>query len=481
MSNPLLELFNDVAVSCTPTLAMHKGAFRLDASYYSAQNRAATEAVLNSGRELSPLSELAKIFCSNVRERTFVEPGQGYVLLTGSDLDTTTDADLRHVSMLYTRNYQSEKLRRGDVLISSAGTVGKCDFVWRNHEDRLASQDIIRVRPHPDRIHPGYLYALLSSPIGLALLTNQSAGSVIVRLYTEHLDTVDLPRLEPETEQIIADKVCESFDKRAEASLLLQECTASVLQANALPAIPKTSEEEPDCLSISEKSITSLSPELRLEAHFHNPVVGAALANLRASPSIKRTIGDLSTDVIMGGRFKRNYVEADYGTPFLSGKNIIQIRPTDLKFLSNSQTEDLHDLLVKRGWILVTCSGTIGRTAFVWHNFENYAASQHILRVVPDKDQVDPGYLYAFLASPYGFEQTIRFRHGSVIDEITDHQLSKVVVPLAAEPQQKEIGDKVRLAYLKRAEALESEDQAQEILLREIKGNTTKVNLVCSK
>ena len=42
---------------------------------------------------------------------------------------------------------------------------------------------------------------------------------------------------------------------------------------------------------------------------------------------------------------------------------------------------------------------------------------------------------------------------------------------LPSSAQQKEIGDKVRLAYEKRAAALRLEDDAQEILMREIEGH----------
>jgi type I restriction enzyme S subunit len=213
---------------------------------------------------------------------------------------------------------------------------------------------------------------------------------------------------------------------------------------------------------------------LRLEAHFYNPIARTAVNSIQQCSSQWRTVGALSHDVIMGGRFKRNYVESAYGTPFLSGKNIIQIRPTDLKHLSNNETDGLNDMLVKRGWILVTCSGTVGRTSFVWHNFESYAASQHILRVLPNEDEVDAGYLYAFLSSEYGYEQIHRFRYGSVIDEITDEQMKKVIVPLPSPTKQKDVGDKVREAYEKRSEALRLEDEAQEILVSEIKGHANK-------
>jgi type I restriction enzyme S subunit len=158
-------------------------------------------------------------------------------------------------------------------------------------------------------------------------------------------------------------------------------------------------------------------------------------------------------------------VDEKYGVPFLSGKNIIQIRPTDLKHISLSETTDLDDLKLEATWSLITRSGTIGRTCFVWKNYEDYTATEHIVRVVPNKEQIDPGYLYAFMSSQYGKQQVLRFTHGSVIDEVTDKQIKKVLIPLPSETEQKKIGDLVRTAYEKRAEAIRLEDEAQKILM----------------
>ncbi len=98
----------------------------------------------------------------------------------------------------------------------------------------------------------------------------------------------------------------------------------------------------------------------------------------------------------------------------------------------------MQELIVKRGWSLVTCSGTIGRTCFVWDNYEECAASQHILRTMPIDKEIDSAYLNAFLASRYGYEQILRFRHGSVIDEITDKQIGQVLVPCPSRKEQKQ-------------------------------------------
>ncbi len=39
----------------------------------------------------------------------------------------------------------------------------------------------------------------------------------------------------------------------------------------------------------------------------------------------------------MAERFKQNDVEADFGTPFVSGKSILQLRPSDLSVSSLAQ------------------------------------------------------------------------------------------------------------------------------------------------
>jgi restriction endonuclease S subunit len=118
---------------------------------------------------------------------------------------------------------------------------------------------------------------------------------------------------------------------------------------------------------------------------------------------------------------------------------------------------------LEKGWILVTCSGTIGRTCYVWDNYEKSVATHDLIRIVPN-NVVDGGYLYTFLSNEYGFQQITRFKHGAVIDHITPEQVERIIVPICNPEQQKNIGDKVRLAYEQRAEAIRLEDDAQAIL-----------------
>ena len=51
---------------------------------------------------------------------------------------------------------------------------------------------------------------------------------------------------------------------------------------------------------------------------------------------------------------------------------------------------------------------------------------------------------------------------------ITDTQVEKVLVPIPSHKDQVAIGDMVREAYEKRAEAIRLEDEAQAILMNEL-------------
>jgi len=254
-----------------------------------------------------------------------------------------------------------------------------------------------------------------------------------------------------------------ALENRDEANRLIKQARSLVLQYNNLPPLSDIKPETIDSDGEVEIRMTGLdefTQDYRLDAHFYNPTAKFVIDKISQGKYF--LLRDLSNEIIMGKRFKRNYVESDHGTPFLSGKNIIQIRP-ELKFLSDSEISFIDDLLVKQNWTLITCSGTLGRVCYVYKNYEDYAASQHILRVNPNENLIDTAYLNCFLSSDYGYHQLLRYRYGAVIDEIDDKNIEGVLIPMPTEEQQKEIGDLVRKAYELRAEAIKLEDEAQEL------------------
>jgi len=473
------ELQSAVARSLIPASRLAAAQFRLDAPAFISQEQLSTFMLGISNSQ--PLSELADVFTVYIQSPilAYVQPfEQSRPYLTTSELAEYQTGARSHVSLVADPRLIGWEVKECNIVVSRSGRVGEAYWVDRKLDGVLVG-DSFRVVPKNGE-NPIIIYAVHASDMARNYLSGSAYGSVVDHASLDQLRAFPIPSLPRHKKNEIASRIRDAIAARDKAYSLLDEAQSSLLDANGLHSLDGPNPAGRDdsntvvhsMVSCKEVTIGHDQPtEFRLEAHFHNPRARAAIEQVQGSRSSRGNIGQLAHDVILAGRFRRNYVEADYGRPFLSGKNIVQTRPTDLKHLSTSETEDLGDCLLKRGWVLITRSGTVGRTCLVWHNFEGYAASEHILRVIPDEGQVDAGYLYAFLSSPYGYEQMVRFRHGSVIDEITDAQLKKVAVPLPERGKQRQIGDKVRLAYEKRSEALRLEDKAQEILMQAISVN----------
>ena len=174
---------------------------------------------------------------------------------------------------------------------------------------------------------------------------------------------------------------------------------------------------------------------LRLDAGYYNESTMQAHRAMAASGLAMKKLGDVTENIFIPPRFKRVYVDKEHGVPFLQGTHLVHFRPTDLKYLSWSAHKNLDRWIIKAGWVLVTCSGTIGRVAIALEQWDDWAASQHILRVVPKSDGSCPaGYIYAWLSSPLGQAQ-FNGIYGAVVDELTADHVANILIPV---PETKE-------------------------------------------
>jgi Type I restriction modification DNA specificity domain len=219
-----------------------------------------------------------------------------------------------------------------------------------------------------------------------------------------------------------------------------------------------------ESFTVGSKLIGALQ-ELRLDASFYNRSVMHALAELEACGIETRPLGEVTELVFMPTRFKRTYVAASHGIPFLQGSHVVQLRPADVKYLSKAAHGDLSPYLIRHGWILLTRSGTTGRVALVPREWDGWAASEHIFRIVPKQSGYCPaGYLATFLASPLGQAQLSAQVYGAVVDELTEEQVRGIHVPIPGTRTQKRHAAKVHELAMEalelRAEAVACTEQA---------------------
>ncbi len=95
-----------------------------------------------------------------------------------------------------------------------------------------------------------------------------------------------------------------------------------------------------------DSRIVLASASKRLDASFYNAAALEGIAALERSGMDLVEVRDLTSEVFIPNRFKRNYVSAGHGIPFLQGSHVIQFRPDDVKYLSKATHKNMDRLLI---------------------------------------------------------------------------------------------------------------------------------------
>lgn len=190
--------------------------------------------------------------------------------------------------------------------------------------------------------------------------------------------------------------------------------------------------------SINNKSF--LKDGYRFDPDIHLSEGVAIRRILRKLPFRLSTVGENSERVFLGNIFSRIFVKGpEYGVPYLAASDTVMASLDTGRFLAKTQANQLRHLMLKKNWILVTCSGTLGNVSFSNGTFENRIATHDLIRIVPNSKYVNKGTLYAFLSSKYGYYQITQSQFGGVVKHINDTQTKDILVPVFPSALQEEV------------------------------------------
>ena len=197
---------------------------------------------------------------------------------------------------------------------------------------------------------------------------------------------------------------------------------------------------------------------LRLDATHYDRETAEALAELKRAKCELKPLSDLA-DVLLPGQFVRIWAEDQtYGLPYVNASELMSLAATGnlgskARFLSRETETDIDELIIREGWLLMSCSGTIGRLFYVSERLNGWAATHDLIRIIPKKG-VHMGYLHAYLCSPVAQKQILGHTHGGQIDHVTHHQVGGVLVPMLPESKMLEIHQHVSKALDMREKAI---------------------------
>lgn len=185
--------------------------------------------------------------------------------------------------------------------------------------------------------------------------------------------------------------------------------------------------------------------------------------------------------VFNGPRFKRPYADKGVSSGpgivrYFTGNAVTQTRAENLKYLdlgkANPQQLAMIDkLYMKRGMILITDSGTVGRVIYASESLDGAVGTNNLIRVIIE-DEALRGYVYQFLLSPMGQNQLKANIYGAIVDHLEPVDVRDVLIPLPTDRQViEDVGFKV-VEAVELQEAASGLDRAASRRLAEALGDS---------
>ncbi|MBQ8549785.1 MAG: restriction endonuclease subunit S [Clostridia bacterium] len=447
---------------------------RLEASSYDVQGKVAMQTI-KAGKYgytslLSPDSLVKAAYHAPRFKRNYVEknsPESVGFLGSAEMLDIKPSADKFITKAL------ADKLdlfvKEETVLMSCSGTIGRVSFANSSLIPFALSQHIIKIFCHK---YSGYIYTCLLNDLVQKQIQSLVYGAVIQEIEPEHLGKVIIPNAPIDIKERIHNLIIKSYELRDESNELIDQATDLLIDELKLPAINEFKQTKIKSFSSVNAFNVKLSDlNYRADASYHLPIVDAIIEHLKEHAAEITTIGDsrISSDVVLPGRFKRVYVESDYGVKFLGGKEMKQLDPSSEKYLSKkAHAKQLEGSLgIKENSILTPARGSLGEVVMPCKHFYNWAISDNMMQILSN-DAVC-GYVYIFLNSEYGKALIKRFTYGGVVDAIEPWHIQQVQIPLLKDKNmQAKINNLAKRANEKRYEAYLLEQEALKIMDEEV-------------
>lgn len=439
---------------------LRKGQKRLDAGYYNLALRVRWE-VEQSKWTLKTLASVASFTYIGRFKRDYVKKSPDAVPFAGSR--EIFFWPLKLDKFLRSSSVWSELFPHpGDILISCSGSVGYSILAGISFKNVAVSQHVLRIRTrNEEEVFQGYLYAFLRSRYGFDFMQGAQYGAVVKEIDPAVLGEMPVPILPIRVQEHIHTKMLRALSLRERGSCLLKKAQRLLYGLLGLPD-PDTLKPgylpNPPGTKVPTFSVKRSELEERLDGSYHLPEVESLLRVLKAGKYPLAHLKDLTAYIHIPPRFKRHYVDPAKGVPFVRPSDLATVRILERRYIAK-WTPELDQLRLHQGEVLISTDGAIGDMGYVTQSWDGWAGSNNIGRIKAS-GEAHPGYLYAFLVSPYGQLQFKREIYGGVIDHLEEEHLAKVLIPKAPLEIQETIGKAVLQAFDLREKANSLEEEA---------------------
>ena len=144
-------------------------------------------------------------------------------------------------------------------------------------------------------------------------------------------------------------------------------------------------------------------------------------------------------EVWQPSRLKGYQVRAGKGLPFLSAGQVVESQPRVRKWLAEAMVPAVESRYLNPEWLLMSCSGEVGRVTAVYEEHLDKVVTHDLLRVVA-KDRRDRGWLYAYMKTPTFYAIARSSQYGHMIKHLEPEHVLKMPVAMPNEATRHKIG-----------------------------------------
>lgn len=326
----------------------------------------------------------------------------GVELLSQSDM-FASEPEGRRIRLDSLPRPANHQLRRGQVLIAGAGTLGETELYGRSLivDDRLAGKYV-----GPDAMVLEFLepasddalvaYAFLCSEIGVRALRSTSYGTKILRFRLDLLKHLPVPLVDESVKRRVGERIRTSMQLRERSAVLREEARHVVAGLPALEGWDRGTRARRNALMWDGPF-----PTLRAWTYAS---AGDAAAHLRRKWPARIADVVKPGGLFQGPRFTRVPCRAPHGIELYSQRDVFMTR----RIPKRIARPDLPDakLFVPADAIVVASDGQLtpgalfGKAEIASGSLSRAAVSQHLMRVYAEDGLA--AAMYAYLSTGAG-------------------------------------------------------------------------------
>lgn len=466
-------------ISKIKTRAFKFNGFRIDASFHLSDGVVVRRKIAASPYKIMKVGDAAnQIFYGNRAKRVYVQKREnGIPFLSSSDI---LQADLENVKLAskkYTPCIEQMRLQEGWILISRSGTIGNTAWATKQHAQKLASEDVIRIDPN-NILRAGFVYAYLSSSYGHSLLTQGTFGAVIQHIEPDFVASLPIPQFPAKFQEKVDNLIKESAQLREEANDIQK---AAMLILYSKTGLNEVSIDEYNYFgpSVEKRAVSSFVINKKLVTPVTINAFNLSLRNRNLIKRIKRTIETKplidcldENGLFSTGSFPRIELNSGHGVMLINQKDIFD---SIIKGKYISKRNVKLDRLVEQNEIMIAGVGTLAETEsfcrciYANEYLKGKLVSGEFIRMKTNQS-VMPGYLYLWLSSDYGFRLIRSTQAGTKLCRPIPKLLEQIPVPIIKRDLMKKINAMVLDSQNKLYQSVMKEIDAISLVEKEIDG-----------